>query len=98
VQPDLFLSQPVKIAGETFDPVRDGARLASQFHRVFTLMADGKPRSLAEISEATGASEAAASARLRDFRKAEHGAHTVERYHVGKGLWKYKLVINQEAR
>lgn len=98
MQPDLFTPQPVRISGATFDAERDGARLTTQFQRVFDLMKDGRPRSLGEIAEATGASEAAASARLRDFRKVEHGAHIVERYHVSKGLFRYRLILNQEAR
>lgn len=76
--------------GETFDEARDGKRLNAQAVHVFRLMRDGKWRTLAEIADATGHPEASVSARLRDFRKV---GYTVDRRHVGKGLWQYRVAI-----
>lgn len=94
--PDLP-EPPADIAfgGDTYDLERDYDRLAKQLKAVFTLMSDGQWRTLSEISHATGASEAAASARLRDFRKDKYGARTVLRERVsGGGLFRYRLVMS----
>ena len=76
---------------ETYTEERDGARIAKQREAVLNLMRDGQWRTLAEISAATGAPEASASARLRDLRKERFGSHTVDRTHVSRGLWRYRI-------
>jgi len=63
------LAPPTRL-GETFDPTRDSQRLRTQYERVEALMADGQWRTLRDITAATGAPEASASARLRDMRRA----------------------------
>lgn len=82
--------------GSTINPSLDDARLRSLLARVEALMRDGQWRTLAEISAATGGSEASVSARLRDLRKAKFGGHTVDRRRRGEpeaGLWEYRLVV-----
>jgi hypothetical protein len=79
--------------GETYEPERDRERLARQRRRVWDYMIAGRWRSLAAISEATGYPEASVSARLRDFRKARFGSHTVDRRYIGMGLWQYRLHV-----
>lgn len=62
--------------------------------RVLSLMSDGKWRTLSEIHEAVGGTEASVSARLRDLRKPKFGGYTVLRRRVGdprRGMWEYKL-------
>lgn len=81
--------------GETFDSTLDGPRLNEQARRVFELMSDGVWRTLAEIADATGSPTQSVSARLRDFRKREFGAHTVNRRRRGEasaGVWEYQLI------
>jgi hypothetical protein len=78
--------------GKTYDPARDGQRLRMQLNRVWMLMVDGQWRTLEEISLACRGSEAAVSARLRDFRKKKFGGHTVERRYLHNGLWEYRVV------
>jgi DNA-binding Lrp family transcriptional regulator len=52
---------------------------------------------LAELAEVIGCSEAAASARVRDLRKAIHGAHKVLCRRTGPGnLHKYRLILTRE--
>jgi hypothetical protein len=84
--------------GETFDATHDGPRLSRQLDAVRDLMRDGVWRTLSEIVAAIGsASEAGASARLRDCRKREFGGHTVNRRRRGDpktGLWEYQLILN----
>jgi hypothetical protein len=77
--------------GETYSPEFDYHRLNAQMKKVFDLMQDGGWRTLHEISERTGASEASVSARLRDFRKARFGCLNVYRRRIGKGLWEYSV-------
>src|SRR4030095_7635551 len=89
---------PARFDGSTYSHDRDGERLNSQLQRVFALMRDGNWRTLKEIAATAGeASEAAVSARLRDFRKARFGGHTVEREFVEKGLWRYRLIVKEKA-
>lgn len=92
---DLFTYNPpapVAFDGVTYDWQQDHERLKSQLWRVFNLISDGKWRTLSEIAEDAGGSEASVSARLRDLKKEQYGAHTVEKEHVRKGLWRYRMV------
>ena len=70
----------------------DDRRLSTQLLRVQEALADGNWWTLAELARMAGSSEAGASARLRDLRKARFGRHTVERRRVRAGLWEYRLV------
>lgn len=89
--------------GETYEPVRDYIRLKSQLWRTWQVMCDSKARTLSAIAAQTTAlrergghdSEAAISARLRDFRKDKFGGHIVEKWNDGTGdggLWWYRLI------
>lgn len=97
IQQSLLDWTPPKIlgdrAGETFDRARDGDRLNGQAADVFGLMRDGKWRTLAEISTATGHPEASVSARLRDLRRPSLGGYKVEREYVSCGLWRYRVTV-----
>jgi len=76
--------------GETFDAEVDGARLGAQMRAVRDLMADGRWRTLRQISRAVQHPEASVSARLRDLRRA---GWTVDRRSRGertRGLWEYR--------
>jgi len=86
--------------GSTYDPKRDHARLTGQWLRVWDVMKDGRWRTLHDISLSIEglASEAAISARLRDFRKARFGGHTVERLYIDGGLWEYRLIVRERLR
>lgn len=77
--------------GITFDAKRDGPRLAGHLQKVRELMSDGRWRTLEQIASFVGCSEASASARCRDLRKARFGSHTVERKNGGDGLWLYRM-------
>lgn len=86
------LPPPVRFDGETYSPPLDADRLGAQAKAVFGLMSDGRWRTLAEISAATGYPEASVSARLRDFRKSKFGGNDVERERLEAGLHRYRLV------
>jgi hypothetical protein len=81
----------LRFDGDTFDAELDGDRLTSQFKRVSLLMRDGQWRTLFDIAEHVGGSEAGVSARLRDLRKPKFGGYFVERRRRNKGLWEYRL-------
>lgn len=74
--------------GETYDEVRDHARLNAQCRRVFNVMKQGQWVTLEYLSMVTGDPQASVSARIRDLRK--HG-YTVKREYVKRGLWRYRL-------
>lgn len=91
--------------GSTYEEARDRIRLREQLDRVYTLMLDGKSRTLKRISELTGDPEPSVSARLRDLRKPKFGGHTVIREQVkdenGKnidGLYAYQLVVPEQEK
>lgn len=79
--------------GETFNRARDGKRLNAQAMRVFRAMQSGEWKTLREISEETGDPEASVSARIRDLRSPKLGGFDVPREYVGKGLWKYRVIV-----
>lgn len=79
-QPDLFTRLPLS-DGPGLDPA-DHQRLAKHLEKVRELMSDRNWRTIHEIAERIGCSEAGASARLRDLRKQKHGGHTVKRSRI----------------
>lgn len=90
------LARPASFGGVTYEPRFDEVRLTGQLKAVYDLMRDGRWRTLGEIRDAIGkGTESAVSARLRDLRKDEFGAHDVQRRHRGErqaGHFEYRLV------
>jgi len=78
--------------GADYVAARDFTRLTTQIQRVFACMRDSNWRTLGEISRATGDPEASVSAQLRHLRKQRFGSHTINRNHIGNGLYKYQLI------
>jgi hypothetical protein len=92
------VTQPeIDFDGATFDPARDGPRLAGQLARVYAAVKGGRWWTLADLAAAAGGSEAGVSARLRDLRKPKFGGHRVERRRVGGGLWEYRVAGEGES-
>jgi len=87
------LQQELRFDGPAYDHERDSARLTGQILRVFDYMKSGNWRTLREIAQATGDPESSISAQLRHLRKRRFGSHTVEREHVGGGLYRYRLIV-----
>lgn len=77
--------------GKTYEPKRDYVRLTGLLERVYNIMWCQAWLSLDYIAKEGGGSEASVSARLRDLRKPRFGGHTIERRHVGNGLFEYRL-------
>lgn len=75
----------------------DQRRLNTLLSRVHGLMCDGEWRTLREIADACGGSEASVSARLRDLRRdkwqAIYGACVVDKERVTDGVWRYRLGV-----
>lgn len=93
MEPPTWEQLGLSFDGETYDEERDRERLGAQLRRVFAAMADGKWRSLYEISIATGDPVQSISARLRDLRKPRFGEHGVMRRNVANGLFEYRLIL-----
>jgi len=86
--------QAMNFDGDTFNKELDAPRLTTQFGRVKALMLDGKWRTLSEIQDVVGGTEASVSARLRDLRKVKFGEYVVDRQRRGEpsdGFFEYKL-------
>lgn len=92
-----FPPPPLAFDGQTYNPRRDFSRLNAQAKRVAEIIDDGKWHTLADISRVTGDPEASVSARLRDLRKEQNGGFIVEREHVRRGLWRYRLKVSRES-
>lgn len=97
-EPDLGFEHPQdapEFDGATYDAPLDHERLGAQALRVWTVVSDGRWRTLAEIEAECGDPQASISARLRDFRKPKFGEHLVERRRRGeehRGLFEYRVV------
>ncbi len=85
--------------GDDYNPATDHARLTTQLDRVRDAMAGGRWRTLADVSEVSGAPEASVSAQLRNLRKERFGSYVVERRRsqAGNGLYEYRLVSNDDG-
>lgn len=83
--------------GETYVPKRDHVRLTGQLYEVWSVMKDGRWRSLHEIHEVTGIQHQSVSARLRDFRKEKFGGHEVDRMSSEPGHFLYRLIVRNPA-
>ena len=84
--------------GETYVQGIDKERLTGQLRRVFDLMQDGQWRTLREIKDVAGGTDASCSARLRDLRKDKFGAFVVNRRRRGeasKGIHEYQLLVGE---
>lgn len=81
--------------GSDYQPLRDDIRLTGQLLRIWSVVCDQQWRTLDQISAATGDPQASISAQLRHLRKDRFGAHTVEKIHLGEGLYKYRVIPNQ---
>ena len=82
---------PTLFDGVTINDERDNGRLAHQLHAVRKLALQLSWFTLKEMADNTGYPEASVSARLRDLRKPKFGGYTVERQHLGGGLWAYRV-------
>lgn len=82
-----------EFGGATYDEKRDGDRLRKQLDAVRSFMLRNGWVTLKDLAGAVGAPEASVSARLRDLRKQQHGAYTIEREYVSQGLWRYRIKI-----
>ena len=85
----------MRFNGSDYQPVRDDIRLTGQLLRVWNVVSDKQWRTLDEIASATGDPQASISAQLRHLRKDRFGAHTVEKLHMGSGLYKYRVIPNK---
>lgn len=72
-------------------------RLRSQFRDVWDVMVEGGKFTLRALEERTSHQQPSISARLRDFRKAEFGGHTVDRFRLPSGFFEYSLRVNCET-
>ena len=94
-QLDLMSWKPpadARFAGSDYDHERDGPRLSEQIGRVWRAMCDGQWRTLEEIAVITGDPTPSISAQLRHLRKRKFGSHTVDKKHLGNGLYQYRVV------
>ncbi len=83
-----------KFSGAGAGTMEDQERLSGQLKRIKNLMKDGRWRTFQEIHEVTGEPIASISAQLRNLRKLGMGGHQVDRQHLGRGLYEYRLTLN----
>ena len=80
--------------GPTMEPDIDGPRISRALDLVLDALQSGGWWTITGLARYAKCSEAGASARLRDLRKAQHGSHVVGRRRTSpkSGLWEYKLM------
>jgi len=83
--------------GDTYERNRDQGRLLPQLERVKLAMASGRWWTLPELAAAAEAPEASVSARIRDLRKAKFGGYEIEAEYLEAGLWRYRMVVEEQA-
>ena len=83
--------------GSDYVATRDDMRLTGQLLRVWRVVSDGAWRTLEQIATTTGDPEASVSAQLRHLRKPRFGGHTVEKAYVGNGLYRYRVLVNDQS-
>jgi len=91
-QPTLF-DNP-QFNGPDYVPEFDQDRLGDQIKRIYSVMIDGKYRTLREIERLTNDPQASISAQLRHLRKKRFGSHIINKRRRGKetnGLFEYQL-------
>jgi len=84
----------MRFDGAVYDPQFDDARLDKQLGRVWSVVQDGRWRTLREIAQETHDPEASISAQLRHLRKPRFGAYIIEKRNRGdraRGLYEYRL-------
>lgn len=89
------LQLEMRFNGSDYDPALDKERLTKQLGRVYSLMIDGKWRTLSEIEAVTGDPQASISAHLRTLRKARFGSYIVNKQRRGirtQGLFEYQVL------
>lgn len=92
-QLDIF-NQP-RFNGSDYMPGIDDKRLTGQIKRIYSIMIDGKYRTLGEIESITGDPQASISAQLRHLRKKRFGSHIINKRRRGErehGLFEYQML------
>jgi hypothetical protein len=82
----------MRFNGHDYNPERDDSRLTGQLLRIWDIVKDRQWRTLNEISLLTGDPEASISAQLRHLRKPRFGGHKVEKKYINNGLYKYRVL------
>lgn len=84
-------------SGADYRAPRDQARLSTQLERVKDAMIDGQWRPLEQIADLAQAPQTSVSAQLRNLRKPEFGSWLVDRRHIDRGLYEYRLRAQTQA-
>jgi len=103
---DQSIALPVnpRFDGADYQPDRDDKRLTGQLYRVFEATRDGRWRTLDQIVARIANlfevedPEPSISAQLRHLRKERFGGHTVNKRHVGNGLYEYQVIPAEPVR
>jgi hypothetical protein len=90
---DEYLARKPDFDGADYQSGRDKDRLTGQIKRVHAAMVDGRWHTLSQIADLTGDPEASVSAQLRHLRKPKFGAYSIEKRHLGSGLYEYRMVL-----
>lgn len=78
-------------AGDDYVDTRDRGRLGKQLQRVYDVMKDGQWHPIHDVAERTGGPVQSIARQIRWLRSERFGGHTINRRHVGGGLYEYRL-------
>lgn len=94
-QLSLSFEKPFRFNGSDYESAFDDVRLTGQLKLIYSLMIDGKWRTLGEIEVITKAPQSSISAQLRHLRKDRFGNHIINKRPRGDrshGLFEYQLL------
>lgn len=92
------LARQPKFNGNDYDHARDRERLTGQIKRVYDVMKSGARLTLQDIADLTGDPHASISAQLRHLRKTRFGGFTINKEHLGNGLYRYWMETTQQEK
>ena len=77
----------------------DFRRMDTQRSRLEWILTNhpGKWWTLRELGHMAVASETGISARLRDMRKDKYGGYDIQAENTGKGLWRYRIAVEENT-
>lgn len=91
-QPALDFTAPLRFHGSDLEP-HDHIRLTKQQRHLLACVADGRYRTLHEMSELSGIGEASLSAQLRHVNRYQPGSMTKRRRQRDGGTWEYAVAL-----
>ena len=91
------MSHTAEFDGDDYDSTRDKERLTKQRDKIRMYMEGRDYLTVQEVAEFFNYPENSVSAQMRNLRKKKFGGRIVDREYFGNGLYKFKLMPEEES-